>query len=159
MQQVDHPNIVKYYETYEDKKFIYLCMELMTGGELIDKKNTVSEENAAFYFARVVKAIQHCNAQNIVHRDIKPENIMFDHDKQVKLIDFGFATVKGKKKLNDVVGTPYYIAPEIINEKPYSGECDMWSLGVVLYQYLTGTMPFDGDSIDQCFSAIKKGKF
>jgi serine/threonine protein kinase len=57
MQQVDHPNIVKYYETYEDKKFIYLCMELMTGGELIDKKNTVSEENAAFYFARVVKAI------------------------------------------------------------------------------------------------------
>jgi serine/threonine protein kinase len=57
MQQVDHPNIVKYYETYEDKKFIYLCMELMTGGELIDKKNTVSEENAAFYFTRVVKAI------------------------------------------------------------------------------------------------------
>ena len=67
--------------------------------------------------------------------------------------------MKGKKKLSDVVGTPYYIAPEIINEKPYSGECDMWSLGVVLYQYLTGTMPFDGNSIDECFSAIKKGKF
>ena len=63
MQQVDHPNIVKYYETYEDKKFIYLCMELMTGGELIDSKKPVnSEEDAAFYFARVVKAIQHCNA-------------------------------------------------------------------------------------------------
>ena len=72
MQQVDHPNIVKYYETYEDKKFIYLCMELMTGGELIQKGHKNTEAEAAFYFARVVKAIQHCNAQDIVHRDIKP---------------------------------------------------------------------------------------
>lgn len=84
---------------------------------------------------------------------------MFDENGSVKLIDFGFATVKGKKNLDEVVGTPYYIAPEIINSKPYSCECDMWSLGVVLYQYLTGTMPFDGESIDQCFGAIKKGKF
>ena len=84
---------------------------------------------------------------------------MLDANNAVKLIDFGFATVKGKKNLKEVVGTPYYIAPEIINNKPYSCECDMWSIGVVLYQYLTDEMPFDGNSLDECFAHIKKGKF
>ena len=64
-----------------------------------------------------------------------------------------------KKSIDEVVGTPYYIAPEIVKGKMYDKECDMWSLGVVLYQYLGGTMPFDGEDIDECFEAIKKGKF
>ena len=82
-----------------------------------------------------------------MHRDIKPENIMFDgKDGAVKFIDFGFAIIQDKKKARlDVAGTPYYIAPEVLSSV-YGKACDVWSLGVVLYQLLTGLMPFDGDS-------------
>lgn len=85
MQSVDHPNIVEYYETYEDKGYIYLCMELCTGGELIEKltcakNNHLSEKICAEYMVKLFKALNHCHAQDIIHRDIKPENIMFGAD-------------------------------------------------------------------------------
>ena len=93
MQKLDHPNIVKYFETYDDKKYIYLCMELMTGGELFDfvvKQDQFTEKICAEYMIHLVKALQHCHGQGIIHRDIKPENIMLNAHKQVKFIDFGF---------------------------------------------------------------------
>ena len=96
MQSVDHPNIVEYYETYEDKGYIYLCMELCTGGELIEKltsakNNHLNEKICAEYMLKLFKALNHCHAQDIIHRDIKPENIMFGIDDEIKFIDFGFA--------------------------------------------------------------------
>ena len=94
LQKVDHPNIVKYYETYEDDKFIYLVMELCPGGELIEKitqSKMMSENLAAEAIEKIIRALIHCHRQNIVHRDIKPENVMYDKSGEVKLIDFGLA--------------------------------------------------------------------
>lgn len=122
MQQVDHPSIVKYYETYDDKKYIYLCMELCTGGDLFkkitDRGRPMSEREAAFMLEKLLKALHHCHSQHIIHRDIKPENIMYGEDDEIKFIDFGFALVAGKKKQSlDIAGTPYYIAPEVLTGK------------------------------------------
>ena len=101
MQKLDHPNIVKYFETYDDAKWLYLCMELCQGGELfehvIKSKEKLSERKCAQYFMKLVKALEHCHSQGIIHRDIKPENIMFDNFGEVKFIDFGLAIVKKKK--------------------------------------------------------------
>ena len=95
MQTVDHPSIVKYYETYDDKKYIYLCMELCTGGDLFkkitDRGKPLSEKECSYLFEKLLKALQHCHTQDIIHRDIKPENIMYGEDDEIKFIDFGFA--------------------------------------------------------------------
>jgi calcium-dependent protein kinase len=137
METVDHPNIVKYFETYDEPKYIYLCMELCTGGELFEKVSSkdhhLTEQTCSGYMQKLFRALNHCHSQDIIHRDIKPENIMFGRDGEIKLIDFGFAITQHKKKANmEVAGTPYYIAPEVLGEF-YGKECDIWSLGVVLY--------------------------
>lgn len=163
MQQVDHPNIVKYYETYDDKKYIYLCMELCQGGELfskvIENDRPMTEKEVSTEMAKLLRALQHCHSQDIIHRDIKPENIMYGQQNEIKLIDFGLSITSHKDKENlEVAGTPYYIAPEVLTGT-YGKECDIWSLGVCIYQLLTGKMPFDGYSQEEVFDKITKAEF
>jgi calcium-dependent protein kinase len=159
LSTLDHPNIVKYYETYEDVKYIYLVMELCLGGELMEKlserQSPFSESEAANIIEKLIRAIIHCNSANITHRDIKPENIMFDNDGEVKLIDFGLAKQTNKKnqKMHTVAGTPYFIAPEVLNGE-YGKECDVWSYGVVLYLMLSAAYPFDGNNRAEVFGKI-----
>mmetsp|Transcript_542 Transcript_542/g.477 ORF Transcript_542/g.477 Transcript_542/m.477 type:complete len:192 (+) Transcript_542:95-670(+) len=108
-------------------------------------------------------ALNYCHKGDIVHRDLKPENILFETtalDSNVKLVDFGFAMVYNPGKgLKDVLGTPLFIAPEIISEKKYGPAADIWSLGVVTYFLICGNPPFDGDSREELFQSIKSGDF
>ena len=124
-------------------------MELCPGGELFDKisaSNAMTENLAASAINKILRALLHCHKSNVVHRDIKPENIMYDRSGEVKLIDFGLAKqATSSKKLHTIAGTPYYIAPEVLNGS-YNRECDIWSVGVLLFVLVTGTYPFDSAS-------------
>ena len=128
MTTLDHPNIIKYYETYDDAKYMYLVMEYCSNGELFDlmtkqKDQTFSEKAACRIMEKLFKAIVHCHTNGIIHRDIKPENIMVGNDGEIKLIDFGLAK-KNNSKTHTIAGTPYYMAPDIFKGK-YNEKCDI----------------------------------
>lgn len=146
LNTLDHPNIVKYYETYDDSKYIYLVMEYISGCQLFDKITQQKNQNftefeACKYMRELVSSINHCHAQGIIHRDIKPENIMITNENTVRLIDFGLSKVSKYRKLTTIAGTPYYMAPEVLQGN-YSTKADIWSLGVLLYTLVSGYLPF-----------------
>lgn len=161
LKQLNHPNIIKIYEFFEDVKFMYIVMELAQGGELFDKILNVqkfSERKAAEIFQQILIAVNYLHKHNIVHRDLKPENILFDGD-VLKLVDFGTSkNFKPTKKMKNCHGTPYYIAPEVLNES-YNEKCDVWSCGVILYILLSGIPPFNGSNDDEILSSVMKGKY
>ena len=107
---------------------------------------------------KLLKAINHCHSLNIAHRDIKPENILVTDDGDVKLIDFGLSKQVKNKKMKTIVGTPYYIAPEVLQGK-YGLKCDIWSLGVILYILLSGYLPFGGSNAAEVFEKVTSGEY
>lgn len=108
---------------------------------------------------KLFSALNHMHAQGVVHRDIKPENIMLTKADELKLIDFGLSKRQvGNKKLKTIAGTPYYMAPEVL-EGQYDSKCDTWSLGVLLYVFMSGYLPFQGDNRNQVFDKIAKANF
>lgn len=161
-----HPNIMQIYEFYEDKRNFYIITEFCEGGELFDKiveKGSFKEDDASGIMNQLISAINYCHINNIVHRDLKPENILLDTKKNniIKIIDWGTARFFDKeknKKMNKISGTPYYIAPEVLNEK-YDQKCDIWSCGVIMYILLCGYPPFNGDTDNEILAKIKSGKF
>lgn len=167
LKQVDHPNIVKMFDVFEDDKYIYIVMELLGGGELFDqilKKEKFSELEARDVVAPIFDALTYCHQLGIVHRDIKPENLLFsskDTDTAIiKITDFGLARfVDGETFATTTCGTPGYVAPEILSQKPYKEPCDYWSVGVVLYILLSGQPPFYDDDNFELFEKIKKCKY
>lgn len=168
LSQLDHPNIVKYYETYESPNYIYLVMECCEGGELFqrltEQREQFTEREAARVMRSLFLAINHCHSKGIAHRDLKPENVMYGQDERVKIIDFGLSKTThqrngGVKKFNTVVGTSYYLAPEVLDGTFYSKECDCWSLGVIMYIVLSGFLPFPGQTHAEVYQKIKSGTF
>jgi calcium-dependent protein kinase len=167
LRKLDHPNIVKYYETYENDKYFYIVMEYCSGGELFTRITEITkrdghfcEKESAKIVFKILKAIAHCHANNIAHRDLKPENIMLtDNNNELKIIDFGVAK-KSKQisELETIVGTPYYLAPEVL-QGDYGYECDCWSIGVILYVLLSGYLPFMGINAKEVFERIKIGEY
>lgn len=148
---LSHPNIVSVHEYFQDEEFLYIVTEYCGGGELFDRIASMkrfTEVMAAEYLIQILSAISYCHERNLVHCDIKPENVVFSSiDSNVlKLIDFGNSAFLGPEKLlTNMFGTAYYIAPEVLQGK-YNEKCDIWSIGVVLYIFLSGYPPFNGNS-------------
>lgn len=166
LRTVDHPNIVKYFETYEDKYYIHIVMEYIPGDNLFKvitnrAYNKFCEKDASEILSCLFKAVLFLHKSDMVHRDIKPENILFSvpgNYQSLKLIDFGLScsAPNGKEKFR--VGSPYYMAPEMINGS-FSYETDLWSIGVILYVMMTGTQPFKGKTPEEVFAKISKGVY
>ncbi|SOS77369.1 calcium-dependent protein kinase 2 [Plasmodium sp. gorilla clade G1] len=165
MKKLDHPNIVKLYETYENDNYIYLIMELCSGRELFDsiiENGSFTEKNAATIMKQIFSAIFYLHSLNIVHRDLKPENFLFQSeskDSLLKIIDFGLSKNLGTGEFTTTkAGTPYYVAPQVLDGK-YDKKCDIWSSGVIMYTLLCGYPPFYGDTDNEVLKKVKKGEF
>ncbi|CAO3621709.1 unnamed protein product [Mucor fragilis] len=149
---VSHPFLVKLWGSFQSESHVFLVMDYVPGGELfrqLRKRKTFTEDEARFYAAEVVLAIEYLHSINIAYRDLKPENILIDRQGHIKITDFGFA-----KRVVDrtwtVCGTPDYLAPEIIRSQGYTKAVDWWSLGVLIYELITGNPPFTAKNpIDQ----------
>ncbi|XP_021775027.1 CDPK-related kinase 4-like isoform X2 [Chenopodium quinoa] len=144
-----NPHMLKFYDAFEDANNVYLVMELCEGGELLDRillrGGRYVEEDAKGIIVQILSAVAFCHLQGVVHRDLKPENFLFatkDDDALLKVIDFGLSDyVRPDHRLNDVVGSAYYVAPEVLH-RSYNSEADMWSIGVITYILLCGSRPY-----------------
>ncbi|XP_076902493.1 calcium-dependent protein kinase 26-like [Bidens hawaiensis] len=159
-----HPNVVSIEGAYEDSVSVYLVMELCAGGELFDRiidKSYYSERKAADLAKTIVSVIEGCHSLGVMHRDLKPENFLFvdeDEDSVMKIIDFGLSSFfKPGQVFTDVVGSPYYVAPEVLL-KYYGPEADIWSVGVIIYVLLCGVPPFYADTEEDIFEEVLHGK-
>ncbi|XP_061376112.1 calcium-dependent protein kinase SK5 isoform X1 [Gastrolobium bilobum] len=160
----EHPNVVRIHGTYEDSSFVHLVMELCEGGELFDRivqKGHYSERQAAKLIKTIVEVVEACHSLGVMHRDLKPENFLFDtveEDAKLKTIDFGLSVFyKPGEIFCDVVGSPYYVAPEVLH-KHYGPELDVWSAGVILYILLSGVPPFWAETEQGIFRQIFLGR-
>ena len=152
--KVSHPNIVKLYNVGSDGDLQYLVMEYIAGRTLkqvIEEEGRLKSERAVRYALKILAALDHAHKNNIIHRDIKPQNILVDEDDDIKVTDFGIARlVDGSTGTltdsNSVLGSVHYVSPEQANGDPVDAKSDLYSMGVVLYEMLTGTVPFDGDT-------------
>jgi calcium/calmodulin-dependent protein kinase I len=164
LSKLNHPNIIKMFGWYAEGKQYFIVTELMNGGELFDrivKKEFYSEREAQKVVLTLASVIKFIHDQGIVHRDLKPENILLTDDTDnatIKIADFGFARPVAAG-LNTACGTPGYVAPEIINGRPYGKSVDIWSLGVIIYILLCGYPPFYNTNQTQLFKAIREGRF
>lgn len=185
MMRLDYPNILRLYDYFEDKKYIYLVLELCSGGELFDKivsNKFYGEDEARIIFKQIISAIFYCHQNGVCHRDLKPENFIMISKKDpytLKLIDFGLSRTfsssgplsldlknvdspskprrQTKAVLKTKAGTPFYIAPEVLTGH-YNEKCDVWSCGVILYILFCGFPPFSGDSNKEILEAVRRGK-
>lgn len=165
LSQIDHPNVIKLFETYETDEELFLVMELMKGGELFDRiveNEFFTEREAKEIISPIVDAVNYWHELNIIHRDLKPENLLYessDEGSLIKISDFGIARfVPSATFATTAWGTPGYVAPEVIMGKKYGKEVDVWSIGVILYILLWGYPPFYSESNSELFEQIKEGK-
>jgi cGMP-dependent protein kinase len=148
--QVDHPFIVKLVKTFKDKERVYFLLEHVNGIDLFDAlrlMNILNNESAKFYTGCLLLTLEHLNERSIIYRDLKPENVMIDSEGYPKLIDFGTSKFL-KARTYTIIGTPHYMAPEVIKGLGYSFSADVWSLGVILFEFVCGTVPFGEDLVD-----------
>jgi len=173
LKTLDHPNVIKLFEIFEDEDDVYLVQELCSGGELFDyivNQEFLSEAQAAVIFKQILHSIGYCHKNAICHRDLKPENFIFKSKgdgSNLKLIDFGLSTSYFKHvgyghgiytRMSTRAGTAFFMAPEVL-ESDYTNACDMWSWGVILYIMLWGYPPFDGDTEEEILLNVQAGEF
>ncbi|CAM8880668.1 hypothetical protein QQ045_019665 [Rhodiola kirilowii] len=159
-----HPNVISIVEAYEDAIAVYVVMELCAGGELFDRiiqRGHYTERKAAMLARVIVGVVEACHSLGVMHRDLKPENFLFvNHEEEspLKTIDFGLSVFfKPGEQFTDVVGSPYYVAPEVLR-KLYGPECDVWSAGVIIYILICGVPPFWDETEQGIFEQVLKGE-
>ncbi|KAI4874244.1 hypothetical protein NFI96_007730 [Prochilodus magdalenae] len=161
MQEAHSDFIVRLYRTFKDSKYLYMLMEACLGGELwtiLRDRGSFDDSTTRFYTACVVEAFAYLHSKGIIYRDLKPENLILDHRGYAKLVDFGFAKKIGfGKKTWTFCGTPEYVAPEIILNKGHDISADYWSLGILMYELLTGSPPFSGPDPMKTYNIILRG--
>lgn len=164
MKLLDHPNIVRLYETFEDARFVYLVLELCTGGELFDRivaDGKFTEQSAAIAVQQMLRAINYMHQNYIMHRDLKPENWLLASEEagaDLKLIDFGLSKrFTPGEFASTQAGTPYYVAPEVL-EGHYAEQSDVWSIGVIMYILLSGSPPFSGNDTVAVLDSVKRAR-
>jgi len=168
MKMMDHPNVIKLFETFEDHRNIYLSMELCKGGELFDRiidSGHFTEVQAATIMQQIVRAIYYMHNMQIMHRDLKPENFLFVQQDEpieqsiLKIIDFGLSCKFSEGSTHKTkAGTPYYVAPQVLAGK-YDAACDIWSCGVIMYIMLCGYPPFYGENDADVLVKVRVGVF
>jgi len=181
LNRIDHPNVVKLAEMFEDDKNFYMVLELMKGGSLQSRlaslqsaSRRLTEPEIYKIIAPIVDAMEYCHSENVVHRDLKPDNILYESEPVeksiLKISDFGFAKFfESSKMLTTLCGSPNYVAPEIISHDHPQYDCkvDCWSLGVILFEFLSGEIPFSkalktdpkNFKMEELFNEIKSGKY
>uniref|UniRef100_A0A6B2LC69 Protein kinase domain-containing protein n=1 Tax=Arcella intermedia TaxID=1963864 RepID=A0A6B2LC69_9EUKA len=164
MRKLKHKNIIALFDVFDEKDFIYLVMELVTGGELFDQivsRGTYSEADAATVVRQILEAVEYMHGNGIAHRDLKPENLLCSgqNNEIIKVTDFGLSKDFGTASLRTSCGTPDYVAPEVLKGQPYDNMVDIWSIGVITYILLCGFPPFYGNNDQQIFEKILKADY
>ncbi|XP_070543230.1 death-associated protein kinase 1-like isoform X2 [Ptychodera flava] len=160
LSEMDHGNVISLHEVFETQTEVVLILELVAGGELFEflaEKDHVTEEEAALFTKQMLEGVRHLHDKNIVHLDLKPENVMLlnTNKQHIKLIDFGLSQklIPGKV-IKDMIGTPEFVAPEVVNYEPLGLFTDMWAVGVITYILLSGASPFLGDDQQETYENI-----
>ncbi|XP_068457880.1 serine/threonine-protein kinase SIK1 [Clinocottus analis] len=164
MKLLNHPHIIKLYQVMETKDMLYIVTEYAKNGEMFDhltSNGRMSEDEARKKFWQILTAVDYCHRHHIVHRDLKTENLLLDANMNIKLADFGFGNFyNAREALSTWCGSPPYAAPEVFEGKEYEGpQLDIWSLGVVLYVLVCGSLPFDGPSLPALRQRVTEGRF
>ncbi|KAH7865295.1 hypothetical protein Vadar_004820 [Vaccinium darrowii] len=157
-----HPNILQIHKIYDDENYLHIITDLCDSPDLYQRLTDVgkfSEPESASIFQPLISAIAYCHHLGVAHRDIKPDNVLFDSRyNKLKLADFGSAEWFGSGgTMSGVVGTPYYVAPEVLSGREYNEKVDVWSAGVILYIMLAGVPPFYGETAVETFEAVMRG--
>jgi len=165
MKKLNHPNVLKLFEVFEEEDYFFLVTEFVEGKELFDRiveRGAYSERDAANIVVQILEAVEYLHSNGIAHRDLKPENLLSSvkGDKEIiKILDFGFSKKFGEEKLVTSVGTPGYVAPEVLTSESYDMSVDMWSIGVIIYILLCGFPPFFGETPPELFKKIIECKY
>ena len=164
LKKVRHTNVIRLLEVFESPKHLLMVMEYAGGGDLLQyvkKRKRLEEDEARRIFKQIIYGLAHCHCRSVLHRDIKLDNILLDNEGEIKICDFGVSRViKRGQRITEQCGTPAYIAPEIISDSGYEGyAADVWSLGVLLYAMVCGTVPFKAQNMHDLHQIITNGSF
>ncbi|XP_051764632.1 LOW QUALITY PROTEIN: calcium/calmodulin-dependent protein kinase IGa [Ctenopharyngodon idella] len=165
LKRIKHDNVVGLEDFYETRTHYYLVMELVSGGELFDRildRGVYTEKDASRVIKQVLEAVSYLHQNSIVHRDLKPENLLYyspEENAKIMISDFGLSKMADHGVMSTACGTPGYVAPEVLAQKPYSKAVDCWSIGVITYILLSGYPPFYEENETRLFSKIMKAEY
>ncbi|XP_009670470.2 calcium/calmodulin-dependent protein kinase type 1G isoform X2 [Struthio camelus] len=165
LKKIKHENIVTLEDIYESTTHFYLVMQLVSGGELFDRileRGVYTEKDASMVIHQVLTAVKYLHENGIVHRDLKPENLLYltpEENSKIMITDFGLSKMEQNGIMSTACGTPGYVAPEVLTQKPYSKAVDCWSIGVITYILLCGYPPFYEETESKLFEKIKEGYY